>query len=130
MSGRPAGPGPVVIVVAHGSRAEQANDAHRHVVSELAGRVAGTVHPAFLELAEPSIPDAIDAAIAAGAAPVLVLPYFLYPGRHLTRDLPAIVADATQRHPGHEISLLDLFGARPGVVDVLAAQVEEALDPT
>lgn len=119
--------GPIVIVAAHGSRAEEANAAHRRVVADMADRVAGKVEPAFLELAEPSIPAAIDAAVAAGGAPVLVLPYFLYPGRHTTRDLPAILAEATARHPGHDIRLLDLFGARAGVVEVLVQQVTDAL---
>ena len=82
---------------------------------------------AFLELAEPSIGAAIDAAIAAGADTVLVLPYFLYPGRHLTRDIPAIVDEASARHPEADIGLLGLFGAQPGLAAVLAAQVRDAL---
>ncbi|CAN5133399.1 hypothetical protein BH20ACT3_BH20ACT3_17070 [soil metagenome] len=46
----------VVVVAAHGSRADPANAAHREVVEELAAAVSSPVAPAFLELAEPSIP--------------------------------------------------------------------------
>lgn len=116
-----------LVIAAHGSRAVEANDAHRATVAELTALVDVPVAAAFLELAEPSIGDAIDAAIAAGASTVLVLPYFLYPGRHLTRDIPAIVDEATARHPEAEISLLGLFGAQPGLADALAAQVRGAL---
>jgi sirohydrochlorin ferrochelatase len=123
--------GSVIVVAAHGSRAAEANDAHRTVVDQLAGTVQGDalarVVPAFLELAEPSIDAAIDDAVLAGAEIVLVLPYFLYPGKHLTRDLPAIVEAAVGRHPAARIELLDLFGARPGLAEVLADQVRDAL---
>ncbi len=118
-------PTTIVLVVAHGSRAADANDAHRRLVAELGARTARPVRAAFLELAEPSIPEAIDAAVADGAAEVAVLPYFLHPGRHLARDLPAIVADADARHPGSRVHLTESFGARPELLDVLAAQVAE-----
>lgn len=122
--------GVAVVVAAHGSRAEAANDAHREVVDALAAAVDHPVTPAFLELTEPSIPDAIDAAAATGVASVLVLPYFLHPGRHLSDDLPAIVAEASRRLPGTEVRLLGSFGAEPALVDVLVAQVRRALPAT
>lgn len=126
----PSGPSTVAIVVAaHGSRAEPANAAHRQVVDALAASVDHPVTPAFLELATPSIPEAIDAAAATGAATVLVLPYFLHPGRHLSDDLPAIVDEATQRLPGTEVRLLGSFGAEPDLLDVLVAQVRRSLPP-
>ncbi len=116
-----------VVVAAHGSRAEGANAAHRDVVEALAATVSHPVTPAFLELAQPSIPDAIDAAAASGAPRVLVLPYFLHPGRHLSDDLPAIVDEASRRHPGTAIELLGSFGSEPGLLEVLVAQVRSAL---
>lgn len=125
-SDRPAGV--AIVVAAHGSRAEAANVAHRDVVDALAAAVPHRVTPAFLELAEPSIPEAIDAAATTGVATVLVLPYFLHPGRHLSDDLPAIVAGAGGRHPQTDIRLLGSFGAEPGLLDVLVAQVRQALE--
>ncbi|HEX2577634.1 MAG TPA: CbiX/SirB N-terminal domain-containing protein [Aquihabitans sp.] len=115
-----------IVIAAHGSRAEPANAAHREVVDALAAALGRPASPAFLELAEPSIPDAIDAA-ARDARTVLVVPYFLHPGRHLTDDLPAIVDDATARHPDCDIRLLASFGADPALLDVLVGQVSSAL---
>lgn len=121
----------VVVVAAHGSRADAANTAHRELVRSVdansAVKSTAQAVPAFLELAEPSIPDAIDAAVARGAATVLVLPYFLHPGRHLARDLTGIVAEATDRHPSTRIELLGLFGADPSLPALVAGQIEAAL---
>ncbi len=121
----PVAPATAIVFVAHGSRASAANDAHRAQATLLSDRTGLAVWPGFLELAEPSIPDAISAA-AADAGRVLVLPYFLYPGRHVARDIPELVAQGARRHPEVEVQLLEAFGADPSVVDVLAQQVTAA----
>jgi sirohydrochlorin ferrochelatase len=119
----------VIVFAAHGSRAADANDAHRALAHALDHRVVDEVRPAFLELAEPSIPDAIDAAVADGAAEVVVLPYFLHPGRHLRDDIPGLVASAADRHPGCAIVLAPAFGDDHAVIDLLVDQVHRAVAP-
>ncbi|MBX3314327.1 MAG: CbiX/SirB N-terminal domain-containing protein [Actinobacteria bacterium] len=121
-------PSTAVLLVAHGSRATDANDSHRALAHGLDHRVDQSVRPAFLELAEPSIPAAIDAAVADGAATVIVLPYFLHPGRHVRDDLPGIVGEAAERHPGRRIELAAAFGDDHAVLDLLVDQVHRATD--
>ena len=124
-------PDTAAVVIAHGSRAEAANVAHRAVCDRLAERTDAPVVPAFLELAEPSLADAVDVLVAGGARRVIVLPYFLYPGRHIQRDIPALVDAARQAHPDVTIDIGPLFGADERVVDLLAdhlGQVEPAPD--
>lgn len=117
-----------VVVIAHGSRADAANEAHRQASDALDQRLASvTVVPAFLELAEPDIASAVDTAVAAGAVDVIVLPHFLYPGRHVATDIPAIIDEARTRHPAVTITVLTPSGAEPAVADLLVAQIERAL---
>jgi sirohydrochlorin ferrochelatase len=121
---------PAVVVIAHGSRAEAANRAHLAICAALAERLGRRVIPAFLELADPDLPDAVATAAAEGATRVLVVPYFLHPGNHTSRDIPALVETARHRSPGVSIAVTPLFGGDPGLADVLAAQVEQAMsDP-
>ena len=115
------------MVIAHGSRAGAANDAHRRAVEALDARCGPAVRPAFLELAGPDLQTAIDGVVAAGATSVAVLPLFLYPGRHVQEDIPALVAAAQQRHPEVPVRLLESFGARPEVADLLATQIAAAV---
>ncbi len=120
-------PGLVVVVAAHGSRAEEANETHRSLVQDLSLRLGILALPAFLELAEPSIPAALSVAADGGAVRILVLPFFLHPGRHLREDVPALVEQAREQHPGVTIDVLGAFGADPGVLDALTRQVTAAL---
>jgi len=116
--------GVALVLVAHGSRREASNAEVRALAATLAARAEGqfsSVHAGFLELAEPSIPEAIAAAIAAGAREVRVLPWFLSAGRHVSEDIPAQVAEARARHPGVPIHLLGHAGALPGMAEILLA---------
>ena len=74
-----------------------------------------------MELAEPSIEQAMRACVARGAGRVVVAPYFLSRGRHIARDIPALVADARrQLPPGVECVIAEPLG-----IDALLAQVVE-----
>ncbi len=91
-----------LILIAHGSRAAAANDEIRRLADGLRPRLDGhyqQIHSAFLELATPSIPEAIDQAVAAGATTVTVLPYFLAVGRHVAVDVPELVAERQKNYP-------------------------------
>ena len=63
-----------------------------------------------MELARPSIADAVAKCAAAGAKRVVVAPYFLSRGRHITEDIPALVASAQAEHPGVECIVADPIG--------------------
>jgi sirohydrochlorin ferrochelatase len=119
--------GPTAIVlIAHGSRTVAANKAHRTMAVDLEAMLGLPVWAAFLELADPLIPAAIHQATAAGATKVLVLPYFLYPGRHLSLDIPELVTTTAAMHPDVEIVMMDGFGADPAVLGLLVSQVRRA----
>jgi len=110
-----------LVLVAHGSRRDASNAEVRAMAGRL-GSLAGerlAVSAGFLELAEPSIPEAIEAAIAAGAREVRVLPWFLSAGRHVSEDIPAQVAAVQARHPDIPIHLLGHAGALPGMAELL-----------
>ena len=111
-----------LLLVAHGSRRAESNDEVRQLARQLEGQgngEFGLVACAFLELAEPSIPDGLRAAIRAGAREITVLPYFLSAGRHVVTDIPAEVNIIRAESPQLEIVLAPYLGASPGVLDLL-----------
>jgi sirohydrochlorin ferrochelatase len=111
-----------LLIVAHGSRREASNDEVRQL-SELIAKKAGSdydmVRPAFLELAEPSIPDGIQQCIDAGAEEVVVMPYFLSAGRHVAKDIPEEVAPKQAQHPDRTIRIAPYLGAADGIAELM-----------
>lgn len=113
----------VVLLIAHGSRNPAAAGDHGGLCAEVTDRTWADVRPAFLEIDRPTIPEAIDRAVADGAGRVRLLPYFLHPGSHVLRDLPLMATEATGRHPGVEVVLESHIGAEPDLVDLVAQRV-------
>lgn len=115
-----------ILLVAHGSRREASNDEVRQLAARLktaAAKQSCEIRAAFLELAEPSIPDGIQLCIDAGATEVCVLPYFLSAGRHVTTDIPAEVKIKQEQHPDINISIAAYLGSSPVIDDVLMSLV-------
>lgn len=115
-----------LLLIAHGSRVVASNEEVGELVQALALQVADRfehVAAAFLELAEPSLGAAIDAAVAAGCQQITVLPYFLAAGAHVTQDIPALVRERQALHPQVRIELAAYVGRQPGMVELLANSV-------
>lgn len=118
---------PAILLVDHGSRRPEANAQLETLAGELRARAPDRlVAVAHLELAEPTIAQAIDACVVAGATEVVVHPYFLSPGMHTSRDIPRIVAEAAARHPGLRARVSAPLGLHPKLVDVVLERVREA----
>lgn len=117
-----------VIIVDHGSRRMESNETlHRATSRFAADSKYEIVEPAHMELAEPSIATAFDRCVQRGARRVIVFPYFLSPGRHWTEDIPAIVAQAAQKHSTVEWLVTAPFGLHPDMNAIIADRIERCL---
>lgn len=110
-----------LLLVAHGSRRAESNDEVRRLVQDMDKMEHGfdEVGAAFLELAEPLIPDGIENAIQKGATEVVVFPYFLSAGRHVIEDVPKDVESVKAKHPQTKITVSPYLGSASSIRDVI-----------
>lgn len=111
-----------LLLIAHGSRREASNEEVRSLAKQLADMSGGqffTVEAAFLELAEPSIPDGVSRCVEAGAREVMVVPYFLSAGRHVVTDIPAELDKARVKHPEASVIQSDYLGKHSCIANIL-----------
>jgi sirohydrochlorin ferrochelatase len=121
-----AGP-TAVLLIAHGSRLDAANDDARRLAARIEARGGSPiVEPAFLELAEPDIPTGADRCIARGARRVLLIPYFLAAGAHAARDLAEARDALAARHAGVEFVLAPPLGPHPLLDALVMERIAEA----
>lgn len=116
-----------VILLGHGSRERAAVEAFERFVAFFK-KWSGLrqVSPAYLELADPSIPAAIDRAVSKGAARIRAYPLFLFPGRHLLEDLPRLLSEGRKRHPGIEIYFVEGLGSHPKLLELAKIRIDPA----
>lgn len=117
-----------LLLVAHGSRRSASNDEIRDLterVNKVGAARFDWIGCAFLELADPSIPDGIEAMIRNGASQVTILPYFLAAGRHVIEDIPKQVEGKRRAHPGVDIEIAPYFGTAAVIPDLLLSMLAD-----
>lgn len=103
-----------LVVIAHGSRRDASNDEVRdlvHSMSQLGDQSFDVITACFLELAEPSIKDALGSCVELGANEIIVMPYFLSAGTHVSHDIPRELSEAREKHPNITITERAHIGA-------------------
>jgi sirohydrochlorin ferrochelatase len=116
-----------IIIFAHGSRIESANQAVRLVAAALERSAGIRVAPAFLELGEPDLETAASRLAGLGVTRLVIVPYFLTLGIHMERDLPRIAERISMNHKGLEIRIAPPLDGHPALLQILQDRVHEAL---
>ena len=116
-----------VVLVGRGSSDPDANAEHAKVARLLwEGRGLAGVEPAFISLADPGVPAALERARRLGARRVAVLPYFLFHG-----VLPGRIVEQARiwgaEHPEVDLRLADVIGPAPALADLAVERYREAL---
>lgn len=110
-----------IILVDHGSRRAEANDmmiCMANLVQAMAGESV-VVRMAHMELADPTVEQAFESCVGAGATEVIVFPYMLSPGRHSTSDIPRLVAAAAKAFPQVAFSVTPAFGVHEKLGEII-----------
>ena len=109
-----------IIVFAHGSRVESANEAVRAAARGLLRVGAcGRVEAAFLELGQPDLETAADGLAADGVERLVIIPYFLTLGLHMERDLPRLVERIKLKNHSLRVEVTPPLDGHPGLVSIL-----------
>ena len=110
-----------ILLIDHGSVRAEANhmlECMANLVQSMVGDAA-IVRAAHMELAAPYIPDGFAQCVEAGATEIVVFPYMLSPGKHSTRDIPRMVAEAARAHPEVAFTVTSAFGVHDKLAEVI-----------
>ncbi len=115
-----------IILLAHGSRREVAND----VLPQLASMIKeeksfGKVDSAFLQFSAPSLETALEEHIKEGIKNITVVPVFLFNGIHLKEDIPGILEKEKERHPEVSFYMAEPLGADPRIGEIIKDRIRE-----
>lgn len=117
-----------ILLMAHGSRIPEANDAALEIASRVK-KMTGfdIVEVSFREQHLPNIQQGVDRCVEQGAKRILLVPYFLYMGAHVLEDLPEELEQAKERHPGIEMVLGKHLGVHNKLAEIVVERIAESL---
>jgi sirohydrochlorin cobaltochelatase len=116
-----------LVLLAHGSRDPLWSQTLADVRTWVqAARPELRVEAAYLELAEPRLGDCLSSLHHEGCSEITVLPLLVARGHHLNNELPGLLRDAQERHPGLRLSLSPHLGADALIVVLVLARAAQA----
>jgi precorrin-8X/cobalt-precorrin-8 methylmutase len=121
-----------ILLLGHGSPKKDANNLERvgkmlHGMMH-AGCTEDCVKIAYLQFAEPGIMDAIKGCVEQGAKKVILHPFFLSAGQHVTKDIPGMIAVARDLYPDVKFIYTEPLGVHEKLAHIVLERISAAED--
>lgn len=116
---------PAVLLIGHGTRLPAGVAEFRALANQLQEALPDrTCSAGFLELTEPSVPDALETLWEQGFRRVTALPALLMAAGHIKNDIPVIINAFQVEHPGLTIALGRDLGVHPHLLQIAYERIE------
>ena len=102
-----------LVLIAHGSKQESSNQEVISLVESIRPSLSeefAIIQVSFLEFKSPGLKESLQICLDQGAEDIVVLPYFLAAGKHVTVDLPNVVKHVAEKNPHCKIELKEHIG--------------------
>jgi len=119
-----------IIVIAHGSRGDGADV--EITLEEIINGIRPSLAPeaeiisATLQFNRPTLHQAVDSLADKGAKKIIIAPYFLFPGRHITEDIPEILEELKKQYPAVNFSVTDNLGLDDSLIELMTRRIIKA----
>ncbi|MGB9840836.1 sirohydrochlorin chelatase [Thermovenabulum sp.] len=114
-----------ILLVSHGSRESSTAMTVERVARELENTLGRTVVPAFMEFNEPGVGKALELLYQQGYKKVTVLPYFLFSGIHIKKDVPKIINSFVRDKGDVKVNMVSPIGYHPLLIEILKDRLNE-----
>jgi precorrin-8X/cobalt-precorrin-8 methylmutase len=119
-----------IMLIGHGSPKKDAN-----TLESISGLLHKAMHPgctdncikvAYMQFVQPDIPTAIDSCISDGATEVIIHPFFLFSGMHVTKDIPEMIEAAKTKFPSVKFIYTEPLGIHENLVKIILERINAA----
>lgn len=117
-----------ILVIAHGSRDKKTEDMFEVIVSMLRDKLNNIiVESAFLEFSDKNIKTGLKILVDKGVDDIKIIPYFLFKGVHMKRDIPNEIHEFIEQNEGVKVQLGEEIGVDERIVEILEERTKAIL---
>lgn len=117
-----------VLILAHGSRRKETLNTMETVFNMVRENMPDLiVEHAYMELCDVTLDKGLDLLRDRGVRDVVVVPYFLFDGMHIVKDIPQEIKAYLETHQDMTISMGRSLGADKRIADVLCDRIREVI---
>ncbi|MDO8749060.1 MAG: CbiX/SirB N-terminal domain-containing protein [Candidatus Omnitrophota bacterium] len=120
-----------VVVLGHGSRLKKANALIPEIINGLKRTLGlSKIYPAYLQLAKPDLGQSLEKLAKAGCRRIIIIPFFLFVGNHVSRDIPEIIEQEKKKYPEVRFIYTKNLGEDSRIADIVADKIRENIGTT
>ena len=110
-----------ILIIAHGSTMEEVFAMVQNNLPDL------IVEHAYMEYCDVNLEKGLDLLREKGVKEIVVVPYFLFDGMHIIKDIPEEISAYLENHKDMKISMGKTLGADKRIADVLCDRIKEVM---
>jgi len=121
-----------VIILCHGSRGEQGALEVAETLRRLTEGVKPLLSPgveimgAAFQFNHPTLEEAVESLTLNGVQRIVIMPYFLFSGRHITEHIPRLIERLESRYPERQFIMANPLGLEEPFIARVAKRLQEA----
>lgn len=117
-----------IIILSHGTIVKKANASFVKTIRIIQRKTGlGAIVPAYLQFCQPDLERSVKGLVSKGHRMIIIIPYFLFYGNHVTRDIPHIIKKERERYPEVNFICTKNLGEDTRISDIVADIIKEAV---
>lgn len=113
-----------VLLVAHGSRAKETEVAMETMAQMVRNQINHVpIEVGYMEFCEKTIIKGLESLAKQGATKIKVIPYFLFEGIHIKKDIPEEISKFLEENKDIEVTLENTLGTDPRLAEILVDRI-------
>lgn len=113
-----------IIIIDHGSKSITATEEFDFIVNTVKKKyINDHVYGAHMEINSPSLGEIVKQLANTQIKNILVVPYFLFNGRHIIRDIPQMIEELKAQYPAINFKMAGPIGKEEQMADILLKRI-------
>ena len=122
-----------ITIICHGSRGERGDIEISKALRRITEGVKSLLPPgvevigAALQFNHPTLEEAVESLATRDVDKIVIMPYFLFSGRHITEHIPQLVEKLKRIYPKKQFIMSNPLGSEEHFIGSVAKRIEEAV---
>jgi Zn-finger protein len=118
-----------IVILGHGSKLQKTKNTIDKTIKIIKSKFELTnILPAYLQLCQPSLDESIKNLVIKGCQRIIISPFFLFEGNHVTRDIPEVIKQEVNRYPKVNFIYTKNLGHDARITEVVLDRIREAIE--
>lgn len=115
-----------IMILAHGSRVPETKETINKVTDMVRKKLPDMpIEIAYMEFCEENIEHGIKTLSEMGVDEIKAVPYFLFEGIHIRKDIPGEIEEILKKYPGVKVEMGHTLGVDERLADILVDRIRD-----